>query len=199
LRKRTPKYNSQASIYKTLILEKLALISACKNNERAAQKELYDNYSSYILGICMRYLKKRDEAEDAMIQSFFRIMNNIQSYSGSGSFEGWMRRIAINECLMAIRKKKMLMVDIDDAKKLEYTEVSIVELLEYQELLQILDQLPNGYRTVFNLYVIEGYKHREIAEKLNISINTSKSQLILAKKRLVEILSKKKQHIQYRS
>lgn len=180
-------------------MEKLALISACKNNERQAQKELYDNYSSYILGICMRYMKKRDEAEDAMIQSFFRIMNNIQSYNGSGSFEGWMRRIAINECLMAIRKKKMLMVDIDDAKQLEYSETSIVELLEYQELLQILDELPTGYRTVFNLYVIEGYKHREIAEQLNISINTSKSQLILARKRLVEILSKKKQHIRYRS
>ena len=180
-------------------MEKLALISACKNNERQAQKELYDNYSSYILGICMRYMKKRDEAEDAMIQSFFRIMNNIQSYNGSGSFEGWMRRIAINECLMAIRKKKMLMVDIDDAKQLEYSETSIVELLEYQELLQILDELPTGYRTVFNLYVIEGFKHREIAEQLNISINTSKSQLILARKRLVEILSKKKQHIRYRS
>ncbi len=180
-------------------MEKLALISACKNNERQAQKELYDNYSSYILGICMRYMKKRDEAEDAMIQSFFRIMNNINSYSGSGSFEGWMRRIAVNECLMAIRKKKMLMVEIDDAKQLEYSEQSIVEILEYNELLEVLDELPTGYRTVFNLYVIEGYKHREIAETLNISINTSKSQLILAKKRLKEILNKKKQHIQYRS
>ena len=146
----------------------------------------------------MRYMKKRDEAEDAMIQSFFRIMNNIQSYSGSGSFEGWMRRIAVNECLMAIRKKKMLMVDIDDAKQLEYSEQSIVEILEYNELLEILNELPTGYRTVFNLYIIEGYKHREIAEKLNISINTSKSQLILAKKRLKEILNKKKQHIRYR-
>ena len=180
-------------------MEKLALISACKNNEREAQKELYDKYSSYILGICMRYLKKRDEAEDAMIKSFFRIMNNIQSYSGSGSFEGWMRRIAINECLMAIRKKKMLMVDIDDAKQIEYSEQSIVEILEYNELLEILDELPTGYRTVFNLYVIEGYKHREIGEQLNISINTSKSQLILARKRLAEIINKKKQHIQYRS
>ena len=147
----------------------------------------------------MRYLKKRDEAEDAMIKSFFRIMNNIQSYSGSGSFEGWMRRIAINECLMAIRKKKMLMVDIDDAKQIEYSEQSIVEILEYNELLEILDELPTGYRTVFNLYVIEGYKHREIGEQLNISINTSKSQLILARKRLAEIINKKKQHIQYRS
>ncbi len=147
----------------------------------------------------MRYLKKRDEAEDAMIQSFFRIMNNINSYSGKGSFEGWMRRIAINECLMAIRKKKMLLIDIDNAKQLEYNDLSIEQVLEYQELLEVLDELPIGYRTVFNLYVIEGYKHREIAEKLEISINTSKSQLILARKRLAEIIIKKKQCIQYRS
>ncbi len=147
----------------------------------------------------MRYLKKRDEAEDAMIQSFYRIMKKIGSYNGSGSFEGWMRRIAVNECLMQIRKKKMLLVDIDGATQVANKEQSIAEILEYKELLEVLDELPTGYRTVFNLYVIEGYKHREIAEELNISINTSKSQLILARKRLAEILSKKKQYHQFRS
>ena len=180
-------------------MEKLALISACKNNERLAQKELYDTYSSYILGICMRYLKKRDEAEDAMIQSFYRIMKKIGSYNGSGSFEGWMRRIAVNECLMQIRKKKMLLMDIDGAHDISTKEQSIADVLEYNELLEILDELPTGYRTVFNLHVIEGYKHREIAEQLDISINTSKSQLILAKKRLADILIKKKQQHRYRS
>ena len=146
----------------------------------------------------MRYLKKRDEAEDAMIQSFYRIMKNIGSFNGSGSFEGWMRRIAVNECLMAIRKKKMLMIDLDGARELSNKEQSIADILEYNELLEILNELPTGYRTVFNLFVIEGYKHREIAAELSISINTSKSQLILAKRRLAEILNKKKQH-QYRS
>lgn len=147
----------------------------------------------------MRYLKKRDEAEDAMIQSFYRILQKISSYNGSGSFEGWMRRIAVNECLMQIRKKKMLMIDIDDTKDISSPQQSIADILEYKELLEVLNELPTGYRTVFNLFVIEGYKHREIAEELNISINTSKSQLILAKKRLAEILIKKKQLHQYRS
>jgi len=147
----------------------------------------------------MRYLKKRDEAEDAMIQSFYRIMKKIGSYNGTGSFEGWMRRIAVNECLMQIRKKKMLLVDIDGARAVGSNDQSVVDILEYNELLEILDELPTGYRTVFNLHVIEGYKHREIAEQLNISINTSKSQLILAKKRLADILNKKKQHLRYRS
>lgn len=134
-----------------------------------------------------------------MIQSFYRIMQKIGSFNGSGSFEGWMRRIAVNECLMLIRKKKMLMIDIDGAREISNKEQSIADILEYNELLEILDELPTGYRTVFNLFVIEGYKHREIAEKLEISINTSKSQLILAKKRLAEILNKKKQYHQHRS
>jgi len=176
-----------------------ALISACKNNERKAQKELYDKYCSYILGISSRYFKGKDEAEDAMIKSFYKILTNINSYSGSGSFEGWMRRIVINECLMAIRKKKMMLIDINEAVQLPSNESNIEDLLQYEELLTILDHLPTGYRTVFNLYVIEGYKHREIAEKLEISINTSKSQLILAKKRLKDILVKKNNIRIYRS
>jgi len=175
------------------------LISGCKNNERSAQKELYDKYSSYILSICCRYLRQRDEAEDAMIQCFYKIYTKINSYSGDGSFEGWMRRVAVNECLMLLRKKKMLLVEIDSSFDVPYSEQGIEELLEYKELLEILDELPPGYRTVFNLHVIEGYKHREIAEKLGISINTSKSQLILAKKRLRESLNKKKQAVQFRS
>ncbi len=175
------------------------LISGCKNNERSAQKELYDKYCSYILGICCRYLKQRDEAEDAMIQCFYKIYTKINSYTGDGSFEGWMRRVAVNECLMLLRKKKMLLVEIDSSFEVPYTEQGIEEILEYNELLTILDELPTGYRTVFNLYVIEGFKHREIAEQLGISINTSKSQLILAKKRLREILNKKKQAIRFRS
>ncbi len=171
-----------------------ALISACKNNERIAQKELYDKYSSYILGICFRYMKIREEAEDIMIQSFYRIFSNIEKFSGTGSFEAWMRKVAVNESLMALRKRKMMIVDINEAFTVkDESNMDISELLEYEELLSILDHLPTGYRTVFNLYVIEGYKHREIAEKLGISINTSKSQLILAKKRLQEILNKKKQ------
>ncbi len=142
-------------------------------------------------------MKARSEAEDLMIQSLYKILTNIGSYTGAGNFEGWMRRIAVNECLMAIRKKKMMMVDIDNVAETSSDDFSIVELLEYQELLEILDELPRGYRTIFNLYVIEGYKHREIAEILEISINTSKSQLILAKKKLRDILNKKKQVSRY--
>lgn len=141
----------------------------------------------------MRYLPNRDEAEDNMIQAFYKIYTKISSFKGNGSFEGWMRRIAVNEALMAIRKKKMMLLDLNEVITMPANQTNIEDLLQYEDLLVILDKLPQGYRTVFNLYVIEGYKHREIAEKLGISINTSKSQLILAKKRLREILAKKKQ------
>ena len=140
--------------------------------------------------MAMRYTSRYEEAEDVMIHAFYKIFDKIDSYKGAGSFEGWMKRILVNESLMHIRKRNNLhlAVEISDVDSAETHNV--VDDLQYQDLLQLLEQLPVGYRTVFNLYVIEGYKHREIAELLHISINTSKSQLILAKKRLRNMIAR---------
>ncbi len=136
-------------------------------------------------------MKTEVDAEDALVQGFYKIFSKIDQYSGAGNFEGWMRRIIVNECLMMLRKKTNFMMQVEINNIEVEAPITVEDDLAYEELVQLLDLLPTGYRTVFNLYVIEGYKHREIAEILNISINTSKSQLILAKKRMREIIKKK--------
>ncbi len=165
------------------------LIEACKKEDRRAQQMLYDRYSPQMFGVCRRYIKEREEAEAVLVDGFFKILTNLDKYSGTGSFEGWMRRIFINESLMYLRKQKKSYMYPELSNELATeTHLTIEDDLAERDVLQFLDFLPSGYRTVFNLYVIEGYKHREIAELLGISINTSKSQLILAKKRLRTLL-----------
>lgn len=164
------------------------LIAACKKGDRKAQKALYDRYASVLLGIARRYVKNTEDAEDVLVEGFFKIMTKLDMYSGNGSFEGWMKRIVVNESLMFLRKRGSFKADVElenvDAKD----DTNIEDDLLASDILNVLDDLPTGYRTVFNMYVIEGYKHREIAEILNISINTSKSQLILAKKKMQVLL-----------
>ena len=167
------------------------IIQACRAGDRIGQKALYDKYASRMMGICMRYCKQREDAEDVLCNGMYRIMTKIDQYSGKGNFEGWMKRVIINECLMHLRKKKIRFEEVEEHHHLASTELSVEDVLIYEDVLRLLDYLPLGYRTVFSLFVIEGYKHKEIAEELGISINTSKSQLILAKKRLQEIVKKK--------
>jgi len=137
-------------------------------------------------------MKNRTQAEDLLVESFYTIFSKMDQYKGTGSFEGWMKRIVVNSCLMQIRKKNNLNlhVDLENAYNLK-EEANAITDINHAELLKMMEDLPTGYRTVFNLYVIEGYKHREIAEIMGISINTSKSQLILAKKRMQEFYKKK--------
>lgn len=124
------------------------------------------------------------------MEGMVKIFTKIENFKGEGSFEGWMKRVMINECLMHLRKKDVL----TNHRDLEFVHLSespdIAEKMDDKLIKLAIEQLPDGYRTVLNLYIVEGYKHREIAELLEISINTSKSQLILAKKRLKEILKK---------
>ncbi|MGA0231900.1 MAG: RNA polymerase sigma factor [Saprospiraceae bacterium] len=157
-----------------------------------AQKLLYTKYKGLFYAICIRYLTDPMEAEDALVEAFYKIFTKINGYSGGGSFEGWMKRILVNECLMKIRKSNnfRLHVDIENAYDLG-NEADVISKLSFDELISLMNELPKGYKTVFNLYVLEGYKHREIAKLLDISINTSKSQLILAKKRMQELIKKK--------
>lgn len=168
------------------------ILARVKKQDRQAQQALYDKYAPLFYSICLRYVKQPMDAEDVMIESFYKIFSKISQFKDQGSFEGWMKRIVINESLMRIRKKNNLNLHIELEKAYDTKEEAVaLDQLQYEELLSLLEELPQGYRTVFNLYVIEGYKHREIAELLNISINTSKSQLILAKKRLRELYKKK--------
>ena len=167
------------------------IIAGCRSESRAAQKMLFERYSPKFFGVCKRYIKQREDAEDILIESLYKAIAHIGSYKGEGSFEGWMRRIVVNECLMFLRKQTNfhLTAELDDRLHgIEDDALTSAEELAGQDVLSLLDKLPTGYRTVFNLYVIEGFKHREIAEQLNISINTSKSQLILAKEKLRTML-----------
>ncbi len=165
------------------------LIERCKKNDRLAQQALYDRYSPHMWGVCLRYMKNPEDAEDVLVEGFYKIFDKLDSYRGDGSFEGWIRRVLVNEALMALRKKNNFAMTVELEVNMDVAQESTIDdELSGQEILQLLDLLPTGYRTVFNLYVLEGFKHREIAEILGISINTSKSQLILAKQRLKEIL-----------
>ena len=167
------------------------IIQGCKRGDRAAQNELYKRYAPLMLSICRRYLRQVDIAEDVMIHGFYKILSKVTSFDQQGSFEGWMKRIMVNECLMEIRKAKSQHLTVELDNTVHHPKVDFVDHLVYEELVILLDELPTGYRTVFNLYVIEGYKHREIAEMLGISVNTSKSQLILARKKLQTLIKKK--------
>lgn len=166
------------------------IILKCVQQDKAAQKTLFEAYKGILFAICKRYISVESEAEDVFIEGFYKIFNKIDQYNGEGSFEGWMKRIMVNESLMHLRTKKMLMVELEIQNVSSYEDSSIVDQMDAELIMKALEQLPLGYRTVFNLYVVEGYKHREIAEELNISIHTSKSQLILAKKRMQDILKK---------
>lgn len=169
-------------------MELQELVKACRNNERSAQKMLYDRYAALFLSICQRYLKDRGLAEDAMIEAFYSIFVKIKAYKGLGSFEGWMKRIVVTTCLMKLRKRKLSLTNIDEVHDPRSQSADPESQLFEKDLLQLLNKLPDGYRTVFNLYAIEGYKHREIAQMLEISINTSKSQLIQARKKLSDLI-----------
>ena len=169
------------------------LIKGCKASERNAQKALYDLYAPVLLAICKRYVRQFEDAEDVLLESFYKIFSNIGQYQGKGSFEGWMKRITVNEALMFLRRRHNFNISLESNHlDISSTEHNIEEQLFESDILKVLDTLPTGYRTVFNLYVIDGLKHREIADELGISINTSKSQLIQAKRRLARLLKKNK-------
>ena len=167
------------------------ILTGCKSGSRTAQKALYDYYAPIFLAICRRYIRDVDQAEDVMIKGFFKIFSKINDFRDAGSFEGWMKKIMVNESLMLLRKNKNFHLSLDTSFHDVPLDAGIESNMDYVLLLEAIQSLPDGYRTIFNMYVIEGYKHREIAETLHISINTSKSQLIQAKRKLQQILKKK--------
>lgn len=163
------------------------LIEGCKKKSRRHQDELFSKYSSMLYGVCMRYTKSSFDAEDILQDGFVKIYKNIHMYSINNSFEGWIRRIMINTAITHYRKnlKHAYHADIEDKPNAKVQQADFgVDEFTREELMTVINALPDGYRMVFNMYVIEGYKHKEIAEMLEIDINTSKSQLSRAKKYL---------------
>jgi RNA polymerase sigma-70 factor (ECF subfamily) len=169
------------------------IIEGCARHDRKAQQMLYDKYSRFLLGICMRYVDDKAEAEDILQECLLKIFFNIKDFSGTGSFAGWLRKIAVNTAITHYHKnlKFRYHVDIEEYVSLE-TGVNSFDEEEFtaEELYRLLNGLPAGYRMVFNLYAIEGYKHKEIAEMLGIDANTSKSQYSRAKAVLREKLER---------
>lgn len=165
------------------------LITGCRKRERNAQKALYDTYSSKMYGLCYRYLKDAMEAEDVLIVAFTRIFERIDQFKGEGSFEGWIRRIVVNEALTCLRKRRTMHLETE-LKEADYQldYKNLEDHLEAEDLMQLINALPTGYRIVFNMYAIDGYSHKEIADSLGISENTSKSQLSRARTYLQKAL-----------
>jgi RNA polymerase sigma factor (sigma-70 family) len=169
------------------------IIEGCAKHERRSQQILYDRYSRFLLGVCMRYASDKAEAEDILQESFLKIFFNIREYSGTGSFIGWLRKVAVNTAITHYHKnlKYRYHADIEEFVSVETGVMSFEEdFYTSEELYMVLKELPTGYRMVFNLYAIEGYKHKEIAEILGIDTNTSKSQYSRAKAALRDKLDK---------
>lgn len=169
------------------------LVNRLKKRDRSAQKYLYDTYSGLFYSMSLRYASNTDEAQDILQEGFVKIFKYVKQFSGKGSFEGWMKRIIVNNAINYYHKslKYRYHDDVNESYDIKsedsfYDEASFT----YEELLKLINELPIGYRTIFNMYAIEGYKHKEIAEMLNISENTSKSQYHRAKKILQDQLNK---------
>ena len=167
------------------------LLKACRKGDRKAQQDLYEKFAPLMFALCQRYINDYAEAEDVLICGFTKVFAKIRQFKSEGSFEGWIRRVIVNEALSYIRRNKSMYLEVElENADCEPDYRQMHDQLEVEELQKMVNSLPSGYKTVFNLYAIEGFSHREIAQKLGISENTSKSQLSRARahlqKRLIE-------------
>jgi len=172
------------------------LIEGCIRGDRKMQYELYQRFSPKMYGVCLRYAGKAEEAEDILQEGFIKVFRKIGSFRSEGSFEGWIRRIFVNTAIEHFRKKTYLqpITEYEEATG-EGKYLSVLDNLAEKDIIQLVQQLSPGYRTVFNMYVIEGYTHKQIADELGISEGTSKSQLSRAKIILQDLVRK---HIETR-
>lgn len=173
-------------------MEEEQLIRLCKQGNSKAQKQLYEAYATPMFRVCCRYVKDQYEAEDVLIKGFYHVLTHLHSfeYRSEKSLAAWIKRIIVNECLMALRKTNNFNLSSisDDFEAM--AEVDLDSNLSAEDIMALIVELPPGYRTVFNLYVIEGYSHKEIGEQLQISELTSRSQLSKAKAMLRILLTK---------
>jgi len=166
------------------------IVQGCIQKNAIAQKHLYEKFARKMLGVCMRYCDSTEESEDVVQNGFISIFENIESFKGTGSLEGWVRKIMVNAALTHIRKNKKLKqnIELDSVEFMLPSANYLNEEFAAKDLLKIIQTLPPGFRTVFNLYAIEGYSHKEIGEMLGISEGTSKSQYSRAKVHLQRII-----------
>ena len=166
------------------------LVPACRSGDRKAQKRLFDALAPKMMVLCLRYVGERATAEDVLQDGFVSLFSRLDSYSGAGSFEGWARRIFVNTALMHLRETDALKLsdDIGEARSLSTEEATPVQKIGYRELMALIGRLPADARTIFNMYVIEGYSHKEIAQTLGLNEATSRSKLQRARLRLQEMI-----------
>jgi RNA polymerase sigma-70 factor (ECF subfamily) len=171
-----------------------ALIIGCLQNDPAAQRELYNRYSPKMLSVCYRFAQSREDAEDMLQEGFIKVFTQIHTFQNKGAFEGWIRRIIVHTCINLIKKHKKFNenVDLAYASFLQVREDAIPAIMQAKQVIECIRLLPIGYRTVLNLYAIEGYSHKEIAGMLDIEESTSRSQYTRARAMLETILIRKK-------
>lgn len=176
-------------IPETMASEK-EIIKGCIRKSKKYQKLLFDKYAPVLLPLCMRYSHNRATAEDILQEGFMKIFDNLKKFRYEGSLEGWMKRIMVNTALNHYRAnlKHFYHKDVEDYSESIPSQDTISDNLEVQDILAVVQKLPPGYRSVFNMFDIEGYSHKEIAEKMGISENTSKTQLLKARKLLRKML-----------
>lgn len=170
------------------------IIAACKTGDKSAQKQLFATYAKGMLLLCRRYVKDAHSAEELMMNGFYKFFSTIERfrYTGKDSVGAWMKRIMVNECLMFLRESKSIRLMSEEQAAEHVLDETVFTSMSAQEIVQLINQLPDGYRTVFNLFVIEGYSHKEIAALLRVSEGTSKSQLNKAKQTLQKVLEQKR-------
>lgn len=170
-----------------------ALVKKCIDGDQRAQRMLFEKFAPKMLGVCMRYSKNSEQAEDVLQDGFVKVFTKLNYYKGDGSLEGWIRRIIVNTALDQIRKNAKFQdnVALDDVDYKLELKGNVLEQLAAEDLLELINEMPEGYKVVFNMFAIEGYSHKEIAKELNVSENTSKSQYSRArsylKKKLEEL------------
>ncbi len=164
-------------------MDEVTLANKCIEGDQLAQRKLFEMYAPKMMGVCLRYTKNHAQAEDVLQDGFVKVFTKLDKYSGDGSLEGWVRRIMVNTALDHLRKTNKFNANIsmdDVGYKVESDTDALSSLME-EDLLKLIREMPDGYRTVFNLFAIEGYTHKEIGEQLGVSENTSKSQYSRAK------------------
>jgi len=171
-----------------------AILQGCLKNNAAAQKTLYEKYSGKMLVVCYRYAHNREDAEDMLQEGFIKVFSQIHTFENRGALEGWIRRIIVHTCINVLKKNKKFSdsIDITYANEVGIREESIPSIMQAKEVVECIRLLPIGYRTVLNLYAIEGYSHKEIGNMLDIEESTSRSQYTRAKSMLEDVLVKKK-------
>jgi len=170
------------------------MLAGCLRNNAAAQEALYTRFSPRMLGVCYRFAKNREDAEDMLQEGFIKVFTQMHQYRNEGALEGWIRRIVVHTCINIVKKNKKFAdsVDIIHASSVHVKEDMIPSIMQAKQVVDCIRMLPLGYRTVLNLYAIEGFSHKEIAHLLDIEESTSRSQYTRAKAMLEEILVKKK-------